>query len=124
MSYPDCYNVMDQALADPVGVRIPMKTIDDAQFFRSRCHQARKLNRQANARVYPDTDHPLHGHSEYDQLVLKIRRFEDEVFLYVERIPEAVGGVEPLSGVTEAAVKDIPVPAEVQRVLDEFVRRV
>lgn len=72
LSFSDCTELMDRALAEPKGLRVSFKSMGPARHFRVRCHQARKLHRQQNAETY-ELSHPLHGRSEYDALLVRIR---------------------------------------------------
>jgi hypothetical protein len=101
---------MDKALADTIGVRIPMPTEGAAKFFRSRCHQARKLNRESNSRIYPQVDHPQHGISEYDALILRIKTIQGKIYLYIERIPVEVTTTQRLSEVEPIPLQPDPKP--------------
>ena len=100
LAYTDCYEAMDAALEDSHGVRIPVDDMDAATFFRMRVHQARKLARERNAQVY-DKGHPLYASSEYDKLVCRIRKSNDQMYLYIEQIPSLSGKIEPLSEIEE-----------------------
>lgn len=95
-SYSDCYEVLDRALEDELGVRVQMKDRDAAIFFRMRVHQARKINRRDNVDQY-EVGHPMHGASVYDKLMVRIKHEGEAVWIYVEKtaIP---GNVESLSG--------------------------
>lgn len=96
-SYEDCLAVLDAAIADPKGLRLSFEVLSTARHFRLRCHYARKLDRQRNARVYPKED-IRHGTSHYDQLVLRLRSAPPTHWLYFEKITSLPGRVESLSG--------------------------
>lgn len=100
LSYEDCRDAMNQALDDDKGIRIKVGDIDAATFFRMRLHQARKLDREKNKSVY-DRDHPMHGVSEYDRLIIKLRTQNDSVYVYIEQTGAINGEVESLSGLEE-----------------------
>lgn len=97
LAYDDAFAAFDRALTDPLGIRIRMDTVDAATHFRMRCHQARKIDRAENSETYPKGD-PLHGTSQYDRLVLRIRKDEGAWWLYFEKQEEIPGDVQSLSG--------------------------
>lgn len=122
-SYTDCYSVMDQALADTHGARVQVEDDNAAKFFRMRCHQARSIDRQRNAKTYQDPDHPLHGSSIYDELIVRIRE-DDEgtTWVYIEKCTVILGKIEGLAGVAEEP-KALPAPAPVLQIT-EVKRRI
>ena len=44
-----------------------------------------------------DRDHPLHGRSTYDGIVVRLRRVDDDTYLYLEKVDAAEFEVESLS---------------------------
>lgn len=97
LAYSDCIQYLDRALEDNRGIRIRVKDIPSAMYFRLRCNQARKLDRENNAKVY-DLDHPMHGRSSYDQLVLKVRKADDNTaWVYIDKVRQVYGEAEALS---------------------------
>lgn len=106
ISYPDCYHFLDAAMADAVGARRRMDDHDSASYFRMRCHQARKINREDNAKTYP-AEHQMHGRSHYDLLMLTI--YSEGTNTYVQAakttIPE-----EDIEGISGQAVLAAPEP--------------
>lgn len=44
LSYKDCIDEMDNALADERGIRIKEPSLNEAYYHRSRLHQARQLH--------------------------------------------------------------------------------
>ena len=72
LSFSDCYDILDRALATPRGLRLSFPVEGDARHFRTRLHAARSLHRRDNAATYPEGD-PKHGSSEYDPLTVKLR---------------------------------------------------
>lgn len=107
MSYQDCYTALDAALADPMGVRIKLDHEAAAIHFRMRCHQARKINREDNCKIY-ENDHPLWGRSEYDLLTLRIRHdADDNTYLYIEKNDTVPGEIELLSGLEPAQLEHV-----------------
>ncbi len=86
-SYLDCYAYYDQALEEERGIRIQVQSYDYACHLRQRLHMARKIRREDNAEIYPDADHPMHGASPYDIVVVKIKTEDDgKVFVILEKI--------------------------------------
>lgn len=97
MSYADIYKVYDQALADPMGVRVPFNNRAEAQHYQLRMHQARAIDRKDNKELYPE-GHALHNNSAYDVLQVRLREAEDgSWFVYVEHKERLVAEVESLS---------------------------
>ena len=106
LAYTDCYDIMDRALADGKGCRVKFKDADDAYNFRLRLYVARKIDRVDNAEIY-DPPHPLHGRSEYDGLVSRVRQdAQKNIWLYVEvlvsrnllQVEDLSNGVDKSSG--------------------------
>jgi hypothetical protein len=83
LAFTDCFSVFDRALASAEGIRISFSTEGDAKHFRTRLHSARAIHRNDNAETYP-AEHPMHGHSEYDSLVVKLRSNGEGHYLYIE----------------------------------------
>ena len=54
-AYTDCQALFDRALLDPKGARARMGTQEACINMRTRMHYFRKLDRDANAKVYPTT---------------------------------------------------------------------
>lgn len=88
-AYIDCYELMDKALADPVGCRAPMKDWETASAFRLRLNYARRLDREQNALIY-EAEHPMHGQSPYNMLTARIKTIGGRVWLYLERTNGAI----------------------------------
>lgn len=101
-AYTHCYNIYDQAMDDPRGVRMQLPTYDAAVNLRMRMHQARSIDRDDNARMY-DPSHALYGCSIYDALQIRIFTDADRVtWLYIEpRTADIIGEVQPLSDIEE-----------------------
>ena len=72
-TYADCLDVFDRALASPRGVRLRFPDEGEARQYCMRLNKARRLHRIDNAETY-ETDHPLHGRSEYDIFIVKVKR--------------------------------------------------
>lgn len=113
LSYTDCYEVFDRAVADPRGVRMQMPDFDAANHFRMRLHYARKINRAKNAEIY-EPGQPLYGTSVYDQLTVRIRTIGDRTYLYLEKNDIVPGEIESLSDevaqVEFEEVRQLPAP--------------
>lgn len=100
LTYQDCYDVLDKALDDPIGVRVKVATDGDAANFRVRLHTARRIDREENATMY-GPDHPMYGKSVYDPLVIKIRPIRGQWYVYIEHRSNSIGEVEGLSEAPE-----------------------
>jgi hypothetical protein len=108
IAYTDCYEAFDRALDHPRGIKVPTRTSADAERLRMRMHQARKLAREANTKIYPDPEHPLHGRSPYDALVVRI----DGNWVRVEPIQSFADKIVPIDDEeddeVEVAVRTLP----------------
>lgn len=102
-AYDNCIEALEKALESKRGIRMDFPDWGAANFFRMRCHQARKLTRERNAKIFTDPDHPMHGRSLYDALILRIQRLGDDTFLYIERNNVLPGKIEDLDNLEEAA---------------------
>jgi hypothetical protein len=100
LAYQDCIDLMDQAIADEVGARLEVPDYDAAVNFRTRIHYARKLHRDENAKTY-EAGHKMHGRSEYDVLVCRLKVLGGKTYVYLERTDKIIGEVEVLSQVAE-----------------------
>ena len=102
LSYSDCIDYFDTALAHTEGARIPVEDINDATNLRLRLNNCRKLHREANAKMYPE-HHIMHGRSQYDKLVVKIKAFgeEDKLFVVLERTDISRRNVEGIGAYIE-----------------------
>ena len=96
LTFSDCFDLLERAINDPKGVRIKFKTYEDAFTFRLRIHKARQLDRGENRDIYEE-GHKLYGHSVYDQISCKIRKFDSGAWLRLERIDAVEYQVESLS---------------------------
>lgn len=105
-SYLDCFDFLDKAMADAVGARRRMDDYSSANYFRMRCHQARKINREDNAATYPK-EHHMHGRSAYDELMVTIVADDSVVWVYAKKtvIPE-----EDIEGLSGQAALAAPTP--------------
>ena len=105
LSYLDCYDVMDKALADVQGVRVQMRNNDEATFFRMRIHQARSIDRKRNKDTYDDPGHPMHGASLYDRLIIRIHEIDEVCWVYIQQSSMVLGAVEVLSEVEPGNIR-------------------
>src|SRR5437879_3042946 len=93
----------ESASADLTGIRVYYgKNEGEAKKFQLRLHQARALNRQENARLYPRDD-MRHGHSPYDNLVVRVREdVAGDWWVYLEKRIFDPERIESLTPATEA----------------------
>ena len=96
VSYQVEYDILDKALADEIGARIRMPSIEAATHLRARIHQARKIDRVENIDAFPEGN-PMHGQSVYDKLVCRIKQNDGHIYLYLEQRDAENFEVEPLS---------------------------
>lgn len=109
-SFQDCFDIFDRALADEKGIRIPVRNYQTAVHLRMRLHTARQLDRDYGRERY-EPGHFMHGCSEYDRLVVKLRETRDDpprIFIYIEHVNLDWGDVEVLSEVVEETRVAIP----------------
>jgi hypothetical protein len=71
MAFDDLRPHLDRALGSERGIKIICENYAQAIVLRARFNYYRKLDRQSNSKTYPE-DHPLHGHSIYDRIVLRV----------------------------------------------------
>jgi len=86
LAFDDMRDVFEKALNSAKGVRIPCANRGAAIVLRSRLNYFRKINRDENRQIY-SLDHPMHGRSVYDKLVLRIaaKGDKEDNVLYVEQ---------------------------------------
>lgn len=94
LAYTDCYTLLDAALDNPRGLRVEMRSIPAASYFRLRIHHARQIDRNDNAKTY-SPDHPLHACSPYDALTLRIEP-GPPIWLYLDRVRVELGRIEAI----------------------------
>jgi hypothetical protein len=70
LAFNDCEDVFIRALEQEVGVRVMFTTYGKAKHFIGRMHRFRELDRKDNAENF-EKGHPLHGKSNYDQVVCR-----------------------------------------------------
>lgn len=95
-AYDDCFELMKRAMDDGKGIRIPFDKEGTARHFRMRLHSARQIDRRDNTITY-NPDHPMHGRSMYDDLMVRIVHDGDTFWLHLEKISATFFTVESLS---------------------------
>jgi hypothetical protein len=126
-AYVDCYDALDQAVSNDIGIRIKMPSYDKAVHFRMRCNQARKLDRKLNSEIWAPDD-PKFGISQYDIISIRIKHINGYVYLYFEKNDQIPGEVEALSEREEQELsevddfEDTPVAPELPPI--EKIRRI
>ena len=83
-AYEDCYALLDRALESHVGIRHKQPNEGQAMIMRMRLNYARTLARDANAEIFPP-DHPQHGISVYDPLLIRVVFDERDWWIYIEQ---------------------------------------
>lgn len=99
-AYNDCYAILDRAVEAKGGARVHVVDENAAIHLRMRLHQARKIDRRENRKVYPE-DHPMHGSSAYDGLVVRIKLIDGSAWVYVEKHSAAILRIESIDEVPE-----------------------
>ena len=100
-AYQDCLDFMERAADDVRGARMVFPSHYDAQRWRFRCNQARKLHREQNRLVY-ELGHQMHGCSEYDPLQFTIvQDTAGEWWVYARKMVLDPGRVELLSEIED-----------------------
>lgn len=127
LAFSDCFDLMEKAINDPKGIRVKFATYEDAFNFRLRLHSARKIDRRDNLDTYSE-GHPMHGRSIYDQITVRIKRFDGGAWLRLERIDTREFIIESLSEPPSQPelTFDQPMPKivlEVKRIGPAFRRR-
>lgn len=83
-AFEDIEAAFERALQAPKGIRIACRSRGEAVVLRSRFNYYRKLDRKRNESIY-EPDHPMHGRSPYDRLVLRIPpKGNGDYILYIE----------------------------------------
>lgn len=98
LAYADCQEFLDLAMGDAQGARRFIGAdYQPASYFRFRCLNYRVLDREANARLYPE-GHKMHGMSIYDNLYLTIEQdTENNFWVYAQKRILPAGEIETLS---------------------------
>ena len=114
LSYKDCADTFEKTLLSPQGIRVRMPSFEKANFFRMRCHYFRTLDRRNNARIY-ESDHAMHGCSQFDPVVLKIRLIDSQFWLYFERQEQLEFAFEEITEKAEYIDYKPPLQITIQR---------
>lgn len=105
LSYLDCFDLLERAMDDEVGVRVKFTTPEEAINYRMRIHKARSIDREDNKSIKRPDD-PLYGRSEYDQLVCRIEHLPDgPSYLYVAKRTVYDLEIENLSEINDDAAQ-------------------
>ena len=98
-AFEDCYTLLQQALDSPNGIRQGFPSSGLARHQVSRLNRARNNQREQNREIYPP-DHPSHGTSPYDTLVIRTpRKVDGKWYIHIE--PRTVSGVIEELGAAE-----------------------
>lgn len=103
-AYHHIYEIWEQALDDPKGVRLQLADFSAANHLRMRLHQARTILREDNLRLYAeDQANPMYGASIYDQFQCRIYTDTARItWLYIEpRTADIIGEPQPLSQIED-----------------------
>lgn len=124
LSYTDCFDYFEQALADPKGLVVTFEFSGDARHFRLRMHAARVLDRRENAETY-EQGHPLFGRSMFDEIILRLREGKEGTHVILEKSSAKVLDVRSLSEVVlpEDLVEPEAEPAKPKEVVTLTDRR-
>ena len=76
LAYTDCKEFLERAVDAERGARIPFKTEKEAEYWRMRCNQFRKLDRIDNLAIH-EFGSKMHGKSEYDVISMVIKESPD-----------------------------------------------
>lgn len=100
LAYSDCYDILDQAVAAPKGIRIKMLNEGALKKLRARLFYARTIDRADNRENFP-LDHFMHGKSTYDTLTTETEQTAKGLYLkvlpvaqtefHIEEIPDEQG---------------------------------
>jgi hypothetical protein len=120
LAFNDCVEVFDAACRSDRGVRVRIGTYDNAVYFRMRLHQARKLTREANQRIY-DEDDPLYGRSPYDPYTVRIRNHNGEFYVYLE--PNIID-IDAIEYLDEVEPEPAPPPEPEPQPAPQTIRRI
>jgi hypothetical protein len=94
LSYADCKDLCDRALASERGIKFRTSDEKAANRFMQRLNQHRRLDRNNNRRIFTEAD-PLYGRSAYDNLEFRARGAEVHIVKISSRADDLA--VEPLS---------------------------
>lgn len=71
-AYPDIRAALERALNSTKGIKLRFENNQDLMTFRGRVHSFRCKDRAENRKIYPE-DHPMHGRSVFDPLMVKTK---------------------------------------------------
>jgi hypothetical protein len=96
LAYSDCKEFFERAMDTERGARIPFRTSKEAEYWRMRCNQFRKLDRRENMVIH-EVGTKMYGRSEYDMLTMVIKESPEPLFwVYAEKRTLADGLVEDI----------------------------
>jgi hypothetical protein len=96
LAYGDCKDFLERALEAERGARMIFRTSKDAEYWRMRCNQFRKLDRKQNRMVF-EPGHKMHGHSEYDIITMTVKYSPDGYYwVYAQKMVLEPGRVEEI----------------------------
>jgi hypothetical protein len=105
LAYDDVYECYDRALKDEFGIRIRFESHGDIMHFRSRLNVARAIDRKDNREIYP-REHPMHGVSQYDRVICRVREVDGAWWLYM--LPILGAGALEIESLTSFDVPALP----------------
>lgn len=111
LAFEDCYEILNIASEDDNGARVQVSSHADAMMLRTRLHTARRIDRTENMKTY-DPTHPMYGKSMYDKLVVRLKNFNGNFYVYVERV-RPPSNIQLLSEVEGKSVKLLEPAGEV-----------
>jgi len=97
LAYTDCFDAMDRALSEPVGVRLRCNSEGAAVYQRMRFNNARTMDRKSNREIY-EKGHKLHGRSVYDQIKINYSFSDGYWWVALIRITVESFHIESLGG--------------------------
>src|SRR5262245_5072405 len=86
LAFDDIRELLDKALDRlPKALRVPCQDHSHAMSRRTRFNYFRAMDRDQNARTYPE-GHPMHKKTPYDRLIFRIPRkgAPDDNYIYIE----------------------------------------
>jgi len=94
-AYTDCFEFFDHAVTH--GARASFRTYAEANIYSLRLNQARALRVIENQRLYP-LDSPSWGKTDYDHLIVRKPRVDDDGlwWVYVEPAGANIVSIESL----------------------------
>jgi hypothetical protein len=105
LAYDDVFECYDRALKDEFGIRIKFESHGDIMHFRSRLNVARSIDRKDNREIYP-RDHPMHGVSQYDRIICRVREVDGVWWLYM--LPILGAGALEIESLTSFDIPALP----------------